>query len=96
MVVVALEVVGCGSHGLWVLWVATGLCSGPLVVAWSWIVVVQGLWAVGFSGCTTMNYGNYCFGVMVVAVVVWKREIDGGQFDMREREREYGEDRESE
>ena len=58
---------------------------------------------MGFSGCTTVDYGNCCFGVVVVAMVVWKRERDGGQFDMRvkrererEREREYGEEKESE
>ena len=46
---------------------------------------------MGFSGCTAVDYGNCCFGVVVVAMVVWKRERDGGQFDMRvkrERERE--------
>ena len=58
---------------------------------------------MGFSGCTAVDYGNCCFGVVVVAMVVWKRERDGGQFDMRvkrererEREREYGEEKESE
>lgn len=38
-----------------------------------------------------VDYGNCCFGVVVVAVVVWKREGGGGQFDMwvkRERGRE--------
>ena len=44
---------------------------------------------MGFSGCTAVDYGNCCFGVVVVAMVVWKRERDGGQFDMRvKRERE--------
>ena len=46
---------------------------------------------MGFNGCTAVDYGNCCFGVVVVAMVVWKRERDGGQFDMRvkrERERE--------
>ena len=58
---------------------------------------------MGFSGCTAVDYGNCCFGVVVVAMVVWKTERDGGQFDMRvkrererEREREYGEEKESE
>lgn len=46
---------------------------------------------MGFGECTMVDYGNCCFGVVVVAVVVWKREGGGGQFDMwvkRERERE--------
>ena len=53
---------------------------------------------MGFSGCTAVDYGNCCFGVVVVAMVVWKRERDGGQFDMRvkrERERERERDRKS-